>query len=115
MRKFTFLFAFAILLSTFGIKAQVVISQVYGGGGNTGATLTHDFIELYNRGTAAECISDWSLQYASASGTPGFTNIHGFASGTIIQPEKYFLVQEEEKVQRVLQRYRRLIIFLQTL
>lgn len=94
MRKFTFLFAFAILLSTFGIKAQVVISQVYGGGGNTGATLTHDFIELYNRGTAAVDISDWSLQYASASGTPGFTNIHGFASGTIIQPGKYFLVQE---------------------
>ena len=94
MRKFTFLFAFAILLSTFGIKAQVVISQVYGGGGNTGATLTHDFIELYNRGTAAVDISAWSLQYASATGTPGFTNIHGFASGTIIQPGKYFLVQE---------------------
>src|SRR5262249_27494468 len=28
----------------------VVISQVYGGGGNTGATYTHDFIELHNRG-----------------------------------------------------------------
>ena len=26
----------------------LVISEVYGGGGNSGATLTHDFIELYN-------------------------------------------------------------------
>ena len=26
----------------------VVISQVYGGGGNAGATHTHDFVELYN-------------------------------------------------------------------
>ena len=26
----------------------LVISEVYGGGGNAGATYTHDFIELYN-------------------------------------------------------------------
>ena len=26
----------------------LVISEVYGGGGNGGATYTHDFIELYN-------------------------------------------------------------------
>jgi hypothetical protein len=31
--------------------SKVVISQVYGGGGNTGATYTHDFIELFNSGT----------------------------------------------------------------
>ena len=28
---------------------HVVVSEVYGGGGNAGATLTNDFIELYNR------------------------------------------------------------------
>ena len=33
------------------VATDVVISQVYGGGGNAGATLTHDFIELFNRGT----------------------------------------------------------------
>ena len=32
------------------ISPDIVISQVYGGGGNAGATLTHDFVELYNRG-----------------------------------------------------------------
>ena len=31
---------------------DLVISQVYGGGGNTGATYTNDFVEIYNRGTA---------------------------------------------------------------
>lgn len=29
------------------LSSDIVISQVYGGGGNSGATLTHDFIELF--------------------------------------------------------------------
>ena len=94
MRKFTLLFAFAILISTFGINAQIVISQVYGGGGNSGATLTHDFIELYNRGASAVDISEWSLQYDSPTSTGAFRNLHGFPNGTVIQPGKYLLVQE---------------------
>jgi predicted extracellular nuclease len=47
---------------------DVDISQVYGGGGNAGATLTNDFIELYNRGTASVDLDGWSVQYASAAG-----------------------------------------------
>ncbi|MBK9050751.1 MAG: hypothetical protein IPL78_07495 [Chloroflexi bacterium] len=34
------------------VSPNIVISQVYGGGGNSGATYTHDFIELFNRGSA---------------------------------------------------------------
>jgi predicted extracellular nuclease len=49
--------------------SDVVISQVYGGGGNSGATFTHDFIELFNRGTASVSLQDWSLQYAGATVT----------------------------------------------
>jgi hypothetical protein len=45
-----------------------VISQVYGGGGNSGATLKNDFIELFNRGNSAVDISGWSVQYASRTG-----------------------------------------------
>ena len=43
----------ALAGSTSGLAASdgVVISQVYGAGGNTGASFTHDFIELFNRGT----------------------------------------------------------------
>jgi hypothetical protein len=48
---------------------SVVVSEVYGGGGNSGATLTHDFIELYNRTGAAVSLSGWSVQYASSAGS----------------------------------------------
>src|SRR5688500_17329353 len=51
---------------------NIVISQVYGAGGNSGATLTHDYIELFNRGNTAVSLAGWSLQYASATGTGNF-------------------------------------------
>src|SRR5262249_27113795 len=34
-------------------SSGVVISQVYGGGGNTGATLKNDFVELFNPGPSS--------------------------------------------------------------
>lgn len=46
---------------------DVVVSQVYAGGGNTGALYANDFVELFNRGSAAVDLSGWTLQYASAS------------------------------------------------
>lgn len=72
------------------VFAQVVISQVYGGGGNTGATLTNDFIELFNSGTSAISLTGWSVQYASASGSTW----HITALSGTIQPGQYYLVQE---------------------
>ncbi len=42
----------------------VVISQIYGGGGNTGATYAQDFVELHNVTSAAVSIANWSVQYA---------------------------------------------------
>ena len=44
-------------------STDVVISQVYGGGGNAGATLTNDFVELFNRGTTSVEPDGWSVQY----------------------------------------------------
>jgi hypothetical protein len=52
-----------------GAQAQVVISQAYGGGGNAGAPLNADFVELFNRGTSAVSVAGWSVQYASSTGT----------------------------------------------
>ncbi|MFJ2116720.1 lamin tail domain-containing protein, partial [Streptomyces sp. NPDC087850] len=46
---------------------DAVIAEVYGGGGNSGATLTHDFIELGNAGGAAFDLTGWSVQYLSGS------------------------------------------------
>jgi predicted extracellular nuclease len=86
------------VLGSFGVFASsalaaspdVVISQVYGGGGNAGATYTNDFIELYNRGSATVSLSGWSVQYGSATGaTWQVTNLTGsIAAGA------HYLVQE---------------------
>ena len=47
------------------VSTSVVISQVYGGGGNAGATYKNDFIELYNLGSTPVDVTGWSVQYAS--------------------------------------------------
>jgi 2',3'-cyclic-nucleotide 2'-phosphodiesterase (5'-nucleotidase family) len=70
---------------------DVVISQVYGGGGNSGATYKNDFIELYNRGSTPVNLAGWSVQYASATGTGwAVTPLTSFS----LQPGQYYLVQE---------------------
>lgn len=77
-------------------SAQVVISQVYGGGGNSGAPLNQDFVELYNYGDTAIDISGWSIQYGSATGTVFPCTASGcvgvLPAGSTIQPCSYFLV-----------------------
>ena len=80
----------AALLCTRALPAAVVISQVYGGGGNTNATYSHDFVELFNNGTMAASLTGWSVQYASAAGSSwSATNLSG-----VLQPGQHFLVQE---------------------
>jgi predicted extracellular nuclease len=49
-------------------RGAVVVNEVYGGGGNSGSTLTHDFIELYNNGLTPVDLSGYKIQYASATG-----------------------------------------------
>lgn len=48
-------------------SATTVLNEVYGGGGNSGATLKNDFIELRNRGGAPVAVDGWSVQYISAA------------------------------------------------
>jgi uncharacterized protein len=73
-----------------GASPDLVISQVYGGGGNT---YKNDFVELYNRGSAPVSLDGRSVQYASATGTGNFSsNPITPLSGTL-QPGQYFLVQ----------------------
>ena len=70
----------------------VVISQVYGGGGNAGSTFRNDFIELYNNGTTAVSLAGWSVQYASSAGTSWQVTP---LAGTI-PPGRYYLVQQAQ-------------------
>ncbi|WP_434212437.1 Calx-beta domain-containing protein [[Pseudomonas] boreopolis] len=73
-------------------QAQVVISQVYGGGGNSGATYKSDFIELHNNGTSAVDLAGWSVQYASAAGTSWqVTRLSGS-----LAPGAYYLVKQAD-------------------
>ena len=75
---------------------NVVISQIYGGGGNSGATLKNDFIELFNAGNSSIDVSNWSVQYAAATGTSWqVTNLCGSGACTIA-PGHYYLIQEAE-------------------
>jgi 5'-nucleotidase len=56
----------------------LVISEVYGGGGNAGSTYRNDFVELYNPTDAAISLSGKSLQYRSANptdSTPVLSNV----------------------------------------
>lgn len=70
--------------------SPVVVSEVYGGGGNSGATYTHDFVELYNLSTAPVDLSTWRVQYFSATGTtPASTTS---LVGTLA-PSTHYLVQ----------------------
>src|ERR671924_525462 len=72
------------------VSPNLVVSQVYGGGGNSGATLKNDFIELYNRSAAPVSVTGWSVQYAATTGT---TWQRTALSGTIAAGG-YYLVQE---------------------
>ena len=82
----------ALLLATASAaQAQVVISQVYGGGGNTGAPFNRDFIELFNSGGTAVAIGGWSVHYASTTGT-FTTNKTDIPAGVTLQPGQYYLV-----------------------
>ncbi len=49
----------------------LVISEVYGGGGNAGATYTNDFVELHNPTSSAISSRRPSVQYRSATGHCG--------------------------------------------
>jgi uncharacterized protein len=91
----------AVLLSSVlvspprAVKASangIVISQIYGGGGNAGSTFRNDFIEIFNADGATVNLSGWSVQYSSAAGTTWqVTALNGS-----LAPGQYFLIQESQ-------------------
>jgi len=101
LRVFVFLFAVPVFLAwrfvvapssarVAAISPDVVISQVYGAGGNSGASFQNDFIELFNRGNASVDLTGWAVQYASATGTTwSKTDLSG-----MLAPGKYLLIQQ---------------------
>jgi Lamin Tail Domain len=84
------IFTLLLISLSFASFAQIRISSVYPGGGNTGATYNRDYVELFNAGNTTVSIDGWSIQYVSAAGT-GVWASYVFPVGTSIAPGKYFL------------------------
>src|ERR1700733_5550199 len=83
------LLAFVLPQSASAASPSIVISQFYAGGGNSGAALRNDFVELFNRGSAAVSVSGWSVQYGSATGATWEV----IALSGSIEPGQYYLIQ----------------------
>lgn len=81
----------------FNANSSVVINRVYGAGGNAGAVYNADFVELFNRGSSGVNVTGWSLQYAAAATTGGFSAANSVVPLTgVIPAGGYYLVQMSE-------------------
>jgi len=85
----SFLILDTILFLNIGFSQN--ISQVYGGGGLSGASYQNDFVELFNPSGSAINLSGWSVQYNSSTGTG--TWLVQTLPNVSIQPYHYFLVE----------------------
>ncbi|HEV2828227.1 MAG TPA: Ig-like domain-containing protein [Pyrinomonadaceae bacterium] len=70
--------------------SPILISQVYGGGGNSGATYHNDFVELYNRSASPVDTAGWSIQYTSEDGDSWDFGTQPL--GGTIGPGEYYLI-----------------------
>ncbi|NHZ61766.1 ExeM/NucH family extracellular endonuclease [Massilia sp. CCM 8694] len=74
---------------------DLVISQLYGAGGNANTTFfTHDYIEIFNRGSAPVTAEGWSLQYGSATSTGAWSGKSALPTFTV-EPGQYILIQQQ--------------------
>lgn len=97
LQRFLATLAAALPLVGLGLAAPagaaVLISQVYGGGGNSNATLTHDFVELHNTGSTAVSLAGMQLQYAAATAAGFSASSNVLPLTGSIGPGGYFLIQ----------------------
>ncbi|SDS82436.1 lamin tail domain-containing protein [Actinopolymorpha singaporensis] len=88
----------ATTTSASAASTDLVLNEVYGGGGNAGAAYTNDFVELANHGSAPASLDGLSLQYGSASGNLGGGSAPGSGSLKVdlqgsVAPGHTFLVR----------------------
>jgi len=82
--------ALAVATPAVAAGGSVLVSEVYGGGGNSGATWRSDFVELSNPTASAVDLTGWQVAYFSAGGGAGGSTT---LSGSIA-PMHTFLVRE---------------------
>lgn len=97
MKKIGIVLAILVLASqAFAVSANVRIAQVYPGGGGSSASASYkkDYVVLFNNAGTDINISNWALEYGSATGAWGSsaTNYFVFPAGTWIPGCSYLLV-----------------------
>ena len=80
-----------LVAGTVPVRAGLVISQVYGGGGNSRAT-KNDFIELLNASSVTINLAGDSVQYASSTGSTWQVT----TLSRTLEPGQYYLIQEAQ-------------------
>jgi hypothetical protein len=69
--------------------SELVISQIWGSGGDNPTGYRNDYVELYNRGNGAAHVDGWTIQFAQAgSAVWNASSLFG-----VVPPGKYLLLQ----------------------
>jgi hypothetical protein len=68
------------------VSPDIVVSQVYGGGGNSGGVYTNDYIELFNRGTSTVSVAGWSVVRQRHRYGHRFNDQHDHTAGRLACP-----------------------------
>lgn len=92
------LFAAAIMLLLVPTVAwaqskTVVISQVYGAGGNQGGYFNADYVELFNLSTTNQSLDGFAIQYLSSSATTTSVTITALPAGVVLAPGQRYLIE----------------------
>ena len=92
MKKiFTLLFVFASFLS-YSQSTTLVISQLYGAGGNAGAVYNADYVELHNISGAPISLSGYTIQYGSSAVAGAWSGVSPLPAVSI-PAGGYYLIQ----------------------
>jgi hypothetical protein len=70
----------------------VVISAMYPGGGNPGATYTADYIEIFNAGTSPVDVTGWSVQYSNPVSAHWQKT---FLPSVVLLPGQYLMARQD--------------------
>lgn len=89
------IFTILLLLCSIGAFSQsttLVISQVYGAGGNSGALLNSDYVELHNVSAVPVSLSGLSIQYGSSGVSGNWSGVYALPAVSV-PAGGYFLIR----------------------
>lgn len=81
-----------IFASVISAQSAVVINEIYGYGGNSGAVYNRDYVELFNNGGSPVNLSGYTLWYAPATVNYMFTAASSITLSGTIAANGYFLI-----------------------